>query len=79
MNLGIHVHKNPAGTYSFAGTIPVDCSFYYRENPDARISEEDIKTIRHCGPGLLRHKIGTRCFTTKADAWEFYEKLMIDT
>lgn len=51
MNLGIHLSKNPAGTYSFSGTVPVRLA---RTNKDgSRLNDEEVRLVsQSCMPAL---------------------------
>lgn len=64
--LGLHVTKNPAGTWSFVGTVPI-CLLYFRRDGQP-LTEDDIQGIRQCGAGLFRKTIGSRTWPTREAA-----------
>ena len=68
MNLGLHIIKNPKGTYHFVGNVPIELAFIYDDKQDA------LDAVKF-GPGLIRQiaekagrKFATRTFVTEADA-----------
>ena len=64
-NFGIHLMKNPAGTWSFVGSVPVELSYFMRDGSE--LGAEMIKKIQRHGPGLFKG-VGTRVFKTSKEA-----------
>lgn len=52
MNLGIHLIKNPAGTYSFKGTIPVVLGWVNKDGSE--LTEDEAKEVARSNyPAML--------------------------
>ncbi len=71
MNLGLHLILNPAGTYSFKGSVPVQLSWVNKDGSFLSI-EESIEVARANYPAMLAK---SRVFELAADALEAAEKL----
>ena len=69
--------KNPAGTWSFGGSVPKDLAYADRET-GAPISDEDAAQIAQHGPGLFRARIRSLTWPTEADALAAARALGID-
>ena len=69
--------KNPAGTWSFAGSVPKDLAYADRETGDP-ISDEDAAQVAQHGPGLFRARIRSLTWPTQADALAAARALGID-
>jgi len=70
--------KNPAGTYSFMGSVPLELAYYYIDDFNRLLSIEDKdKLSRSNVPGLLKKslKIKTRAFSSEQEAWTFYDNI----
>ena len=59
--------KNPAGTWSFGGSVPKDLAYADRAT-GAPISDEDAAQIAQHGPGLFRARIRSLTWPSEADA-----------
>lgn len=68
-NMGLHIIKNPAGLFSYVGSVPVRLGYTLIDG--GNMSEELIKNISQFGPGLFRNKVRSRTFTTYTEAFEF--------
>ena len=66
MNLGLHILHNPAGTYHFVGSVPIELSFYRKDGES--LTPYDIEGIQQCGAGLFVKTIGRRTWKTQAEA-----------
>ena len=71
MNLGLHILKNPAGTFHFVGRVPLDLAFIADDPQDAMDAAK-------FGAGLIRKRaeregrvFKTRTFATEQEAREF--------
>lgn len=71
MNLGIHLILNPAGTYSFKGTIPVQLGWVNKDGSLLTI-EEAVEVARSNYPAMLAK---ARVFKYPDEALEAAEKL----
>jgi hypothetical protein len=71
--LGLHVTLNPAGTWSFVGTVPIGLQYFRRDG--SPLTDEDVKRITMCGAGLFRKTIGTRTWPSREEAIAEAEKL----
>ncbi len=69
--------KNPAGTWSFGGSVPKDLAYADRET-GAPISDEDAAQIAQHGPGLFRARIRSLTWPSEADALAAARALGID-
>ena len=69
--------KNPAGTWSFGGSVPKDLAYADRAT-GAPISDEDAAQIAQHGPGLFRARIRSLSWPTEADALAAARALGID-
>jgi len=63
---GLSILRNPAGTYSFVGRVPVALAYYHRERGGPLTSDE-ARAVVQCGPGLFRW-CGTRTYLTREAA-----------
>lgn len=52
--LGLHVRKNPAGSWSFEGSVPDELKFTRQDGSPP--TAEDMKIAGHSGPGFARLK-----------------------
>jgi hypothetical protein len=66
--LGLHVHKNPAGTWSFVGSVPY--SLAYARHDGQPVTEEEARKIAGFGLGLFRKTHGPRVWKTEVEARE---------
>jgi hypothetical protein len=73
MNLGIHLIKNPAGTYCFRGTVPVFLIYVNKDGSELS-AEEAIEVARANYPAMLAK---SRVFEHPADALELADKFGI--
>jgi hypothetical protein len=66
--MGLHLLKNPAGTWSFVGSVPY--SLAYERLDGQPVTEEEARKIANFGAGLFKktHKTWTR--KTEAEARE---------
>jgi hypothetical protein len=71
MIAGIHILKNPKGTFHFVGRVPTELAFISS-------SDDYVKTAILCGPGFAREKaeleggtFKTRTFQTETEARDF--------
>ena len=69
--------KNPAGTWSFGGSVPKDLAYANRAT-GAPISDEDAAQIAQHGPGLFRARIRSLTWPSEADALAAARVLGID-
>ena len=69
--------KNPAGTWSFGGSVPKDLAYANRAT-GAPISDEDAAQIAQHGPGLFRARIRSLTWPSEADALAAARALGID-
>ena len=69
--------KNPAGTWSFGGSVPKDLAYADRAT-GAPISDEDAAQIAQHGPGLFRARIRSLTWPSEADALAAARALGID-
>ena len=69
MNLGLHVLKNPAGTYSFVGNVPI-CLSFERKNGEMLSAKEADEILNASMPAMIkkRYDLVTRTWTTKQAA-----------
>ena len=65
MNLGIHVIKNPAGTYSFVGTLPATLGNIVKADRAAIMGN---RTLDERAPNGDIQMIKFPVFVTRADA-----------
>jgi len=73
MNLGIHLILNPAGTYSFKGTIPVTLGWVNKDGTELT-NEQATEVARSNYPAMLAK---SRVFQHPEDALEAAEKMGI--
>jgi hypothetical protein len=66
--MGLHVFKNPAGTWSFVGSVPYSLS--YVRHDGAPVTEEEARKIAGFGLGLFRKTHTSRSWKTEAEARE---------
>lgn len=74
MNYQLSLIKNPAGTFSFVGSVPVALAFMNADGSE--VSESIVsKLVRSCSPALVKKKYGvkTPTFKTVAEALAFAE------
>ena len=64
-NLGLHVIKNPAGTYSYVGTIPVFLGDIVKADRAAIMGN---RTLSQRGPNGEIQMVRFPVFKTRADA-----------
>ena len=60
--LGLHVNKNPSGTYGYVGSVPAELAYV-----DA--TPEQVKIAREFGPRLAR--VVNRTFATEQEAVDY--------
>ena len=65
-SLGLHVDKNPAGSFSFVGSVPGDLS--YRMKDGSPVPSDLQKKIRDHGPGLFKDQIEPVTYKTREEA-----------
>lgn len=68
---GLRIVKNPSGTYSFVGTVPVELAWATEDGKTP--SEEQVKIAVQCGPRFARLK--TRTWPTAEAALKEAEEL----
>lgn len=57
-SLGMHATRNPAGTWSFAGSVPFCLCYVMEDGSD--VPDDLERDVRSFGAGLFR-KAGVRC------------------
>lgn len=66
--LGLHLLKNPAGTWSFVGSVPLDLRYARRDGQP--MDDETARGIRAHGPGFYRATVLTRTWPTRDAAYD---------
>ena len=69
MNLGLHVLKNPVGTYHFVGSVPICLSFERKNGEDISSFEAD-RLLESNYPEMVKKRYGiqTKTWKKKEDA-----------
>lgn len=62
---GLHAIKAPSGRFVLVGRVPVRAG--YERKDGAPLTDDDIRGVCHCGPGIFPH-IRTRSFATAEEA-----------
>lgn len=65
-NLGCHVTLNPAGTYSFVGSVP--CALSVERRDGKPVDAELAANIARHGKGLFRHIVKSRTWPSEEAA-----------
>lgn len=66
-NMGLHVIQNPAGSYSFVGSVPMVLAYRDRET-GLPLSPDMAKNVSQFGPGLFRKQVKSVTYPTRAEA-----------
>ena len=65
--------ESKPGVFSIVGSVPMSLCF---ERHDGQpLTDKDIETIRHCGPGFAKKTVKNRIFESRLDA----EQAIADT
>jgi len=70
-NFGVHVIKNPAGTFSFVGSVPANLVMMNKDGSELSKEQAD-KVAKASNPGMLAK---SRVFKTMADAEKAASKM----
>ena len=69
MNLGLHIIKNPVGTYHFVGNVPIYLSFERKNGDDISPFEADsLMSSNYPGMVKKRYGIQTKTWEKREDA-----------
>ena len=66
-NMGLHIIKNPAGSYSFVGSVPMVLA--YRNRADGMpLSDDMAHKVSQFGPGLFKAQVRVVTYQTREEA-----------
>ena len=67
--MGLHIIQNPAGGYSFVGSVPMVLAYRNRID-NTPLSEDMANKVSQFGPGLFRQTVKSVSYPTREEALE---------
>ncbi len=74
MSYGLHLMKNPAGSYSFVGSVPVFLG--YKEKDGSPLTQETAAKLAHISSPALIAK--SRVYQTPAEALQAADEIGVN-